>query len=65
VGVVELVAGLVTQPEPVAADVVPADGEHGPVGDGKERLSDLSEDVDAVVPARRDVAARRAERIAE
>jgi hypothetical protein len=32
-GVVELVAGLVAQPEPVAADVVPADGENRSVGD--------------------------------
>ena len=57
VGVVELVAGLVAEPEPVAADVVPPDGEDRPVGDGEQRCPELPEDVDAVVPAGRDVAA--------
>ena len=37
VGVVELVAGGVAEPEAVAADVVPADVEERPVGDRDER----------------------------
>ena len=49
-GVVELVALPVTQPEPVAAEVVPADGEDGPVGDGEERGPERREDVLAVMP---------------
>ena len=49
VRVVELVALLVEEPEPVAADLVPADREDGAVGDGDERLAELAEDVVAVV----------------
>ena len=56
-GVVELVALLVEQPEPVAADLVPADGEDRAVGDGEQRLAELAEDVVAVVVG--DVRARR------
>ena len=49
VRVVERVPLPVAQPEPVAADLVPADREDRPVGDGDERLAELAEDVVAVV----------------
>ena len=49
--VVELVAGPIAEPEPEAADVVPADGEDRAVRDGEDRLAELAEDVLAVVPA--------------
>src|SRR4029453_11202224 len=52
VRVVELVAGGVLQPEPQAADVVPADRVDDAVGDGEERRPEGAEDVLAVVPAR-------------
>ena len=61
VRVVELVAGLVDDPEPVAADLVEADGEDDAVGAGDERLTERAEDVVAVVV--RDVCALRAERV--
>ena len=54
--VVELVAGPVAEPEAPAADVVPADREHRPVGDREQRRSERREDVLAVMPAARDVA---------
>ncbi len=60
-GVVELVALPVPEPEPVAADLVPADREDGAVGDREQGLADLAEDVVAVMPAARDVAAGGAE----
>jgi hypothetical protein len=62
VRVVELVALVVAQPEAVAADVVPADGEDGPVGDRQEGGPERREDVVPVVV--RDVGAGRAERVA-
>ena len=62
--VVELVALPVAQPEPPAADVVPADREDRPVRDGEDRRAERREDVVAVVPAAGDVAAGRAERVA-
>ena len=49
VRVVELVAGLVDDPEPVAADLVEADGEDDAVGARDERLAECPEDVVAVV----------------
>ena len=49
--VVELVAPVVAEPEPPAADLVPADGEDGPVRDREERRAERREDVVAVVPA--------------
>jgi hypothetical protein len=49
VRVVELVALAVEDPQPVAADLVPADREDGPVRAGDERLAELPEDVVAVV----------------
>ena len=58
--VVELVAGVVAQPEPPAADIVPADREHRSVRDGEQRRTERREDVVAVVPAARHVAAQRA-----
>ena len=51
VRVVELVAVPVAEPEPVAADVVPADREDRAVGDGEDRRAERREDVLAVVPA--------------
>ena len=51
--VVELVARSVTEPEPVAADPVEADGMERPVGDGEKRRALRREDVLAVVPAAR------------
>ena len=62
-GVVELVPLPVAQPEPVAAEVVPADREHGAVGDGEQRGSERREDVLAVMPA--DAGPGRAERVGE
>src|SRR5205823_1908695 len=59
VRVIELVPLLVEEPEPVAADLVPADREDGSVGHSEERLAELAEDVVTVVIA--DVRARRAE----
>ena len=63
--VVELVAAVVAQPEPPAADVVPADGEERPVRDGEERRPQRRDEVLAVVPLARDVGAERAEGVAE
>ena len=57
--VVELIALGIDDPEPVPADLVPADGEDRPVGASNERLAELAEDVVAVVIA--DVTARRSE----
>ena len=48
----ELVPLAVAQPEPIACRVVPADREQRAVGDGDERLAELSEDVDAVLVVR-------------
>ena len=61
--VVEEVARAVAQPEPPAADVVPADREQHAVRDGHDRRAARREDVDAVVPA--DVAARGSPTVAE
>ena len=61
--VVELVALPVAQPEPVAAEVVPADGEDGAVGDRQQRRAERREDVLAVMPA--DAGARAAEGVDE
>ena len=55
VRVVEGVALPVAQPEPVAADLVPAEREDRAVGERDDRLAELAEDVVAVVVA--DVAA--------
>ena len=49
--VVELVSLPVPQPEPIAAEVVPADREHGAVGDREEWGAERGEDVLAVMPA--------------
>src|SRR5829696_9979774 len=57
-GVVELVALAVAEPEPVAAEVVPADREDRAVGDSEQRRTEWGEDVLTVVPA--DTGARRA-----
>ncbi len=51
--VVELVAGLVAKPEPVAADRVQTDEEQLAVRDGEHRRADRREDVVPVVPAGR------------
>src|SRR3954451_23726965 len=64
-GVVELVALVVAQPEAPAADLVPPDGEHRAVGDCEERRAEGSKDVVAVMPAARHIAAKRAERVDE
>ena len=61
VRVVELVPRAVAEPEPPAADLVPADGEDGAVRDGEDRRAERREDVVAVVPGH--VRARRAERV--
>jgi hypothetical protein len=50
VRVVELVSLPVAQPEPVAAEVVPADREDRAVGDREERRAERGEDVLAVMP---------------
>ena len=63
--VVELVALGVAEPQPPAADLVPADRVDGAVCDGEQRRSERREDVLAVVPAADDVGARSAERVAE
>ena len=63
VGVVELVALPVAEPEPEPAAVVPADREDGAVGDREERRAERGEDVLAVVPA--DAGPGRAERVGE
>ena len=65
VGVVELVSGMVAEPEPPAADVVPADREHRPVGDGEQRRPERGEDVLTVMPAALDVGAGCPERVSE
>ena len=49
VRVVEEVPLVVAQPEPVAADAVPADREDRAVGHREQRLAELAEDVVAVV----------------
>ena len=61
--VVVLVAVVVAQPEPPAADVVPADREHRAVRDGEQRRAERREDVVAVMPAARHVTAQRAVRV--
>ena len=63
VRVVELVPEPVAQPEPVAADVVPADREERAVRDREDRRAERREDVLAVVPAV--VGATGAERVDE
>ena len=50
-GVVELVAAAVAQPEAPAADLVPADREDGAVRHGEQRGAERREQVLAVVPA--------------
>ena len=49
--VVVLVAGAVAQPQPVSADLIPADGEHGARRDREHRRTEWREDVVPVVPA--------------
>src|SRR6266568_4839809 len=61
VGVVELVPLAVAHPEAVSADVVPADREHRPVRAGEDRSAERGEDVVAVMPVPRHVAAERPE----
>ena len=61
--VVELVSLAVAEPEALAADVVPADGEERSRRDGHERRPGGSEDVVAVVPGH--VGARRPEAVDE
>ena len=63
--VVELVPFVVAEPQAKAADVVPADREDRPVGDGEDRRAELGEDVFTVVPTRHDVASRRSEGVPE
>jgi hypothetical protein len=63
VRIVELVPLPVSQPEAIAAAVVPADREDRAVGDGEKRRPERREDVFAVVPA--DAGARRTERVRE
>ena len=63
VGEVELVPLAVAEPEAEAADVVPADREDRPVGDGENRRAERGEDVLAVVPG--DGGPRRAVRVRE
>src|SRR5579862_3780136 len=65
VGVVELVAGAIADPEPPAAELLPADTVQRPGGHGDDRRSERGEDVVAVVPAAGNVAARRAVGVAE
>ena len=61
--VVELVPLAVTEPEAVAAHVVPADREDRPVRAGKHRRPERGEDVVAVMPIPRHVTAEGAESI--
>ncbi len=49
--VVELVSLAIGEPEPVAAERVPADGEDHALGDCEDRRAELGEDVVAVMPA--------------
>ena len=63
VRVVELVSLVIAQPEAVSAQLVPADGEDGAVGDREERRAERGEDVLSVMPA--DAGARRAEGVGE
>ncbi len=65
VRVVEVVAAVVAQPQPVAADLDEAHGVDRPVRDREHRRSRWREDVLAVVPAPRDVRPRGAEAVAE
>ena len=51
VGVVVLVSGAVTEPEAVAADFVPADGEHRAGCDRENGRAERREDVVTVMPA--------------
>ena len=51
VRVVEEIPLPVAHPEPVAADIVPPDGEDRPRRDGEDRRAQRREDVVAVVPA--------------
>src|SRR5438874_6213874 len=63
--IVELVPLAVAEPDAVAADVVPADGEDGTAGAGKERRAEGGEDVVAMVPVPGHVAAEGAESVRE
>src|SRR5439155_13077705 len=63
--VVELVPLAVAEPDAVAPDVVPADREDGAVRAGKHRRAERGEDVIAVVPVPRHVAAEGAEAVPE
>ena len=49
--VVEVVAGVVDEPEPPPADAVPADREDRSVGDRDDRRPERREQIVAVVPA--------------
>ena len=57
--VVELVALRVAEPEPPAADLVPADRVHDAVCDGEQRCAERREDVLAVMPAADEIRPRR------
>ena len=61
--VVELVSLAVSQPEPITAAFLPADGEDRAVGNGEEWGAERSEDVLAVMPD--GTGPRRPERVGE
>ena len=61
--VVELVSLAVSQPEPITAAFLPANGEDRAVGNGEERGAEWSEDVLTVVPA--DTGPRRPKSVGE
>src|SRR4029079_8160063 len=63
--VVELVAGIVAQPEPPAADVVPAHREERPVRDREQRRPVRCDEILAVVPFSGDVRPEGTERVPE
>ncbi len=53
--VVEIVAGVIDEPESPSADPVPADREDRPVGDGDDGCAERGEEIVTVVPAAGDV----------
>ena len=63
--VVELVPLAVSQPEAVAADVVPTDREDGSIDARENRGAEWSEDVVPVVPIARYVRAQGSERVSD
>src|SRR6266568_4564707 len=60
--VVEEISLAVAKPEPVSSDLVPSHGEDGAGSNCEEGRTERGEDVVAMVPAARDVAAQRTER---